>query len=656
MNSLFLHARNRQNIQQTLLGLILVLSLMIGSSLPVAQAQEGGAPELFSDAGNADMALDSPAYVVRSRLVNVNFGVLFAQNGQALDASAHPEVTLNLFPDAIFTGVVERVEENFSGGRTWTGSLKGREGYFYLVSSENSFIAHVASQGGIYEVSQTGESLYKVEQIDQSRLGEDAPGLVDHPDSVLLDPNLDTAADARNPIDVMIIFTDDALAAEGSLAAMRARIDLAMAETKNAYIFAGVTTRLRLVFAGLVTYNESGNLDVDLARFRNPSDGIMDNIHTLRNTYGADLVALVVENGGGFCGLASDIYANAATAFQVTVRGGCMTGYYSFGHEFGHLQGARHDLYVDNTSTPYAFGHGHVNTNQRWRTVMAYNNKCADTSPFTYCDRLQFFSNPTKTYSGAPTGQAGSSENYKVLNTTALTVANFRQAKIGKNFNSSFNTSSAPWKPVNGNWVLGSSPSAAYISSAGVLNSYASIQYPSTYGELSFQARVLRKEHAECVVGGVDLCWSGLFIRGNPANLAGQKWWLPSYEFNYTNDGYFRVFKNLANGNSLAFNNWTATAAINQGGWNTLKVVAVGSNLKFYINNTLVFSTNDPSFRTGRMGVQFYTAPSTVGIAGNRLYIDSAKGSNIPTGGVVYDELSDSFGLTVESGPRHRSP
>jgi hypothetical protein len=573
----------------------------------------------------------------------VDFGLLFAPAGQALDAGANSEVKLNLFPDISYTGVVERVERNNSGSKSWIGKLKGKEGYFYLVASEGAFIAHVGSKEGIYEVSQAGENLYKVVQYDQSKFGEDAPGLVDHPDPVILKPNGDVAADGATPIDILVAYTSTVRAVEGSTAAMRARIDLAMTETRTSHLNAGVTTRLRLVHAVEVAYNESGDLLVDLNRLVNPSDGILDSIHSLRNTYGADMVALIVNNGGGFCGLAADILATAATAFQVTAGGGCMTGNYSFGHEFGHLQGARHDSYVDPTNSPYVFGHGYVDVPNAWRTVMAYNNLCIDSG--TSCTRLQYFSNPTKSVAGAPAGVAGSSENYRVLNKTALTVANFRTAKIGKAFNSSFNSSASPWKKIYGTWsLLGS----AYYSTTGASNLYSSIQYPSSYGDLTYQARL------KLVKPGCETCgnWAGLVIRGNPTVLAADKSWTSAYEFNYSNDGYFVVFRNNANGSFVKLKDWTFTSAIHQGGWNTLKVVAVGKNLRFYINNVLVYTGNDSSFRVGKSGIVF--ARDATG--GDRLYVDWAKLINTPTGGVAYDELADEAVLPVESGPRRRSP
>jgi hypothetical protein len=623
MNSLHPYARDRKTIQRTLLGLVLVLSLMIGN-LPVAQAQGGGS-ELFSDAGAADVAPGGADHVLRSRLVNVNFGLLFDPNGKALDASVNPEITLNLFPDASYTGVIERVESNDSGGKTWTGRLKEREGFFFLVASEEAFVAHVASQEGIYEVSRAGDNLYKLVQIDQTKLGEDAPGLVDHADPVLLDENVDVAADAASTIDVMVVYTTAARIGSGGTAQIRAEIDLAMAETKQAYLNAGVIPSLRLVHVEEVAYAETGDIPKDLTRVLNPNDGILDNIHALRNLYGADMVAFIVENGGGFCGLAADILAIASTAFQVTQRFGCMTGYYSFAHEFAHLQGARHDLYMDPTTTPYAYGHGYVNTSARWRTVMAYGNKCYD-SGFD-CTRLPYFSNPNKSIGGAPAGQAGSAENFKVLNATAFTVANFRQTKIGKAFNSTFDTNANGWKAVAGTWLLGSSGGSGYLTSPGAAGIFSSAQFSTSYGDVTYRVRMLRK--------GCVGCPNSIFIRGNPASLTTNKSWRPSYQFHYNNAGNIAVWKVAPGGAVTILKNWTASSAVVKGGWNTLTVVAVGQSLKFYVNGTLVYGNSDTSYQVGKVGFGFFrNATST----GNRLYVDYARLTNTPTGGVAYDE------------------
>ena len=148
----------------------------------------------------------------------------------------------------------------------------------------------------------------------------------------------------------------------------------------------------------------------------------MDNVHTLRNTHGADLVSLFVENGS-FCGLAA-VNASATNAFSVVSRS-CATGNLSFAHELGHNFGALHDLYVSPQTSPDPHGHGYADIAGEWRTVMAYNNACVAAG--TSCMRVAQFSNPDVSYAGAPTGTLATHDNARVHDERALTVANFRQ-------------------------------------------------------------------------------------------------------------------------------------------------------------------------------------------------------------------------------------
>jgi hypothetical protein len=116
--------------------------------------------------------------------------------------------------------------------------------------------------------------------------------------------------------------------------------------------------------------------------------------------------------------LASAIGATSSTAFAAVYHG-CATGYYSFGHEIGHLQAARHDPNNDPTTTPYAYGHGYQYAAGNWRTIMAYN--CSGG-----CTRINWWSNPNKTRGGVPMGTASQSDNTRVLNITSPIMANFK--------------------------------------------------------------------------------------------------------------------------------------------------------------------------------------------------------------------------------------
>jgi len=129
---------------------------------------------LFLDAESPERGSPSP-YIVRSRVVKINFPMLLDEIGRARELTGST-VTLNLFPDVVYTGVIEQVEEN-GDSYTWTGQLKGVEfSGLIMILTEGVFIAKIASPDGVYEVSNIGEDLYRIILINQENLpgGEDA--------------------------------------------------------------------------------------------------------------------------------------------------------------------------------------------------------------------------------------------------------------------------------------------------------------------------------------------------------------------------------------------------------------------------------------------------------------------------------------------------
>jgi hypothetical protein len=227
---------------------------------------------------------------------------------------------------------------------------------------------------------------------------------------------------AGNPLDkvdtvirVMVHYTSSAASASGNISAL---IDLAVAESNQGYTNSGVLIDLILAHKSQVTYTQSGSFSTDLSRYRGTSDGYMDSIHTTRNSVAADVGLLVINNSSS-CGLASSIGSTASTAFA-DAHWDCITGYYSFAHEIGHLQSARHDPANDPSTSPYSYGHGYqYNGSPKWRTIMAY--ACSGG-----CPRLNYWSNPSKLYNGQPMGTTSTSDNTRVLNNTRGTVAAFR--------------------------------------------------------------------------------------------------------------------------------------------------------------------------------------------------------------------------------------
>ena len=219
-------------------------------------------------------------------------------------------------------------------------------------------------------------------------------------------------------IRVLVVATNAAVTAYGGN--MQSLVQLAVAESNQGYVNSNVGITLQLAGYETTSYTESGNFTTDLTRFRNTSDGYMDSIHTSRNNTAADVGVLLINNTS-YCGLASGIGSTASTAFAA-VYWDCATGYYSFAHEIGHLQSARHDIASDPSTSPYAYGHGYryePSSGSRWRTIMAYDCSAG-------CPRLNYWSNPNINYNGIPMGNASTADNQRVLVNTKATIAAFR--------------------------------------------------------------------------------------------------------------------------------------------------------------------------------------------------------------------------------------
>lgn len=309
-----------------------------------------------------------------------------------------------------------------SGNLIWTGkSLDGDK--ITLIKSPRGISGTVTVDNRVYKL-QPNKSLGHIfiELDPANQPSEHAPGYQPSSPSfsmseqLLATQNYQTAlaTNAQSNISLLVLYT--AAAAQKS-ADINSLIDLAVVETNQGYQNSGVNAAVSLAHVAQVNYTEAANSATDLNRLAAKNDGYMDEAHTLRDQYAADVVVLI-NDVNGYCGQADAIGANASTAFAM-VDYNCATGYYSFGHEIGHLQGARHNPENDPSTTPYTFGHGYQHPQSQWRSVMAYN--CSNN-----CTRINYWSNPNKSYNGAVMGTSALHDNARVLNLTNPTIANFR--------------------------------------------------------------------------------------------------------------------------------------------------------------------------------------------------------------------------------------
>ena len=241
-------------------------------------------------------------------------------------------------------------------------------------------------------------------------------------------------------IDAAVFYTPAARRAAGGTAAIEAVIDLMIAETNQAYRDSGVHQRVILAAREEVQYTEE-RYNTDLHRLADPSDGHMDEVHTIRDRVGADLVHLVAAPTS-VCGVAR-LAPRAGSAFGLT---GHQCGGHTFAHELGHNMGLRHDRFAacgdrcGNWPTPYSYGYVNQRAfstgapaSSRWKTIMAYPIQCE--AEGVSCQTLLRFSNPTQTWNGDPLGVPGDlpsdrvdgpSDTVRALNNARHVVAAFR--------------------------------------------------------------------------------------------------------------------------------------------------------------------------------------------------------------------------------------
>ena len=225
-------------------------------------------------------------------------------------------------------------------------------------------------------------------------------------------------------IDIMVVYTQQAENNWGGASNTIANITQAVTNMNVSISGSGVNNvTFRLVHTAKVSYTESGNFSTDLTRLAGSSDGYIDNVHALRDQYGADLVSMIIGSPTSSCGIGylntNPTSYSSGSAFNVSLYS-CVVGNFTMAHECGHNMGLRHDWYVDGSTTPCSHHHGYVNqvaisqgtsspASSRWRTIMAYNDRCS-AAGFS-CTRINRWSNPGLTYNGDATGQPiGSSQ------------------------------------------------------------------------------------------------------------------------------------------------------------------------------------------------------------------------------------------------------
>ncbi len=367
-------------------------SAAIGAEVPVPMDRLSAATVEGRDATPAAVSIELREGVVASLLAGRTTVSSVVPAGQGLDADPI-EVTSS----------VGRIEGGGSyilsraGDAVW-GALWTADGAFELHgvgSTDNAGrpLAEVVPIARNLPACMTGAEEQLIEGVESSV----APRAVDTTARVLLALGPNVASQLPN---------------DATKAAFAAN---AIASANEAYVNSQIAPFQLELAAYVLVDTPSGAGGSELLQYSTGvNDGYLDELHTLRDAYEADLVPLIVDISS-FCGvawLAPD--APDYSGFSVTDYD-CAIGNLTFAHELGHNLGAAHD--PDNAGGSYfPYGYGHRWNSDQYRSVMSY-------SPGS---RVPYFSNPDVSVFGGVTGIEGQRDNARLINNTQGLIADFR--------------------------------------------------------------------------------------------------------------------------------------------------------------------------------------------------------------------------------------
>jgi uncharacterized delta-60 repeat protein len=235
-------------------------------------------------------------------------------------------------------------------------------------------------------------------------------------------------------VDVLFLYTPQALAAEGSVEGLHRRVLESVDSTNLRLTNSLINVRIHPVFIGPINYPESGDMWTDGFRLGGGTGGL-ERVPQLRNDYKADLVCLITETDkNGLWGLNGDVtppLGNPSTGWMVVRRSTLYRDGSNLPHEIGHLFGCDHDrehaVSLDPAfyaaRKPYIFGLRFQVEGVTYTDVMSYEPGIL--TPYYSNPRLDLDGVPR----GVPAGSERAADGARTINETAPYVARYRNAR-----------------------------------------------------------------------------------------------------------------------------------------------------------------------------------------------------------------------------------
>ena len=397
----------------------------------------------------------------------------------AAAANATPEVGAEVvyafFPDVAYTVTVSRVEQ-IAPGTTAIQSVAndGRDITCLSIQSPDGLRLTVRDLGRrrLYQCVSLSGGKWEYREYDLSKELPRTP----HPPikppeeedkteaTAPFDPARGGVSDAESLattyLDIMFVFDTTAqtwAASNGGVAAFAAdavaRMNVAMQTT-------GIDCTFRLAATVNKSYTYGGEgLATPLYAIRN-NEGVFSDVETLRTTYGADLVTLMVDTGSAYgntgIGFVLSSSSGHASYAYTTCSIRAVNQGHTHTHEIGHNLGCGHATNQASSPGPalfsYSSGYYFTASGNDYHTIMAYNSDGYG----GFYDECDYFSTPLKTFgtSGVVVGNSSTADNARTIRETMSVVSAYRDSTV----------STPPAAPTGVNATDGSSTANVGVS------------------------------------------------------------------------------------------------------------------------------------------------------------------------------------------------
>lgn len=393
---------------------------------------------------------------IRARQINFNDQLRSIKN-----INEGEVIKIGLFNDKSFDAVIKNVITDVNGTKTITSKINGFEfAYCIITISDQATMMKIDipenKEKYITRMHPQERTTY-ILQLDINSLDElegSSPVIPENLNNLknensnqekqnikLEEPanQLKLGVDDPATIDVMIVYTPAASAwATTNEGSINNTIADAMANANLASSNSGLGITFNLVHSYEVNYTEVTASD-DLDALTNNGDGIIDDVHTNRNLYSADMVPMfTLENfTGGLGWLLNNKYGADDIAFCIN-RVQQASWSYTMIHEMGHNMGAHHHKDQITQAGPTSWTNWAENTwSAGWRWTADLTNYYCDLMTYSgsgdFADghsstRIAYFSSPNFTDHGQATGDAVYGDNARTLKEVKHYVAQYKDA------------------------------------------------------------------------------------------------------------------------------------------------------------------------------------------------------------------------------------